>query len=105
MPLDDFIIHSSDPIYWSVIATVLMKVMFEKCLSDLKLIQEKDNIRQKIQQLEKLSNNFISQAYNINQDLTISFMKEKRIGGYSIIGKVIKYNLPVVYPRNHVVLK
>ena len=88
MPLDDFIVYSSDPIYWSVIATALMKVMFEKIQSDL-VKQDKEKIYKRIQELEDLSYDFISEAYIINQDLTVKFMKEKRIGGLSIIGNVI----------------
>ena len=88
MPLDDFIVHSSDPIYWSVIATALMKVMFEKIQSDL-VQQDKEIIKKRIKELEDLSYDFISEAYKINQDLTVKFIKEKRIGGLSIIGKIL----------------
>ena len=87
MPLDDFIVHSSDPIYLSVFATALMKAMFEKIQSDLGQ-QDKENIQKRIKELEDLSFDFISEAYEMNQDLTIRFMKEKRIGGLSIIGKI-----------------
>ena len=88
MPLDDFIVHSSDPIYWSVFVTALIKAMFEKIQSDL-VQQDKENIQKRIKELEDLSYDFISEAYEMNQDLTIRFMKEKRIGGLSIIGKIL----------------
>ena len=65
-----------------------MKAMFEKIQSDL-VKQDKEKIHKRIQELEDLSYDFISEAYIINQDLTVKFMKEKRIGGLSIIGKVI----------------
>jgi len=90
VPLDDFIVHSSDPIYMSLIATVLMKAMRKEIESDL-VQQDNDTIQQRIQKLENLSCHFISEAYKINQVRTIQFMKEKQIGGYSIIGKAIKH--------------
>ena len=65
-----------------------MKVMFEKIQSDL-VQQEKEIIKKRIKELEELAYKNISEAYKINQDLTMKFMKEKRIGGLSIIGKVI----------------
>ena len=89
MPLKDFIAHSSDPIYWSVIATALLKVMFKKIEKNI-VQQDRDNIQKQIQELEDSSYDFISEAYKINQDQTIGVMKEKRIGGFSIIGKVLK---------------
>ena len=65
-----------------------MKAMFEKIQSDL-VQQDKEIIQKRILELEDLSYDFISEAYKINQDLTVKFMKEKRIGGLSIIGNVI----------------
>ena len=41
----------------------------------------------RIKELEELSNDFISKAYDIDQEKTIEFLKEARIGGYSIIGE------------------
>ena len=65
-----------------------MKAMFEKIQSYL-VQQEKEIIKKRIKELEELAYKNISEAYKINQDLTMKFMKEKRIGGLSIIGKVI----------------
>ena len=85
VPLDLFIAHTADPIYWSVIATVLMKTIFQKVKSSLTL-QESGIIDKRIKELEELSNDFISKAYDVDQEKTIEFLKEARIGGYSIIG-------------------
>ena len=90
VPLNLFIAQTSDPIYWSVIATVLMKTIFEKLKSEKKsqmTEQDQGIIQKKIIQLDKLSHDFISTAYNIDQKETVKFLKEGRIGGYSIIGK------------------
>ena len=86
VPLDLFIAHTADPIYWSVIATVLMKTIFQKVKSSL-TFQESGIIDKRIKELEELSNDFISKAYNVDQEKTIEFLKEARIGGYSIIGE------------------
>ena len=90
VPFDQFIAKTSDPIYWSVIATVLMKTIFQKANSNVKssmTVQESGIIDKRIKELEKLSNDFISKAYNVDQEKTIEFLKEARIGGYSIIGE------------------
>jgi len=50
-------------------------------------LQESEIIDERIKELEKLSNDFISKAYNVDQEKTIEFLKEARIGGYSIIGE------------------
>ena len=88
--MDQFIAQTSDPIYWSVIATVLLKTIFQKLKtegkSDMKE-QDEEIIQNKINELSELSLGFISKAYNIDQAKTIEFVKEARIGGYSIIGK------------------
>ena len=86
VPLDLFIAHTADPIYWSIIATVLMKTIFQKVKSSLTL-QESGIIDKRIKELEELSNDFISKAYDVDQEKTIEFLKEARIGGYSIIGE------------------
>ena len=90
VPLDQFIAKTSDPIYWSVIATVLMKTIFDKFKSEKKSqITEQDQgiIQKNIIELEKFSHDSISIAYNIDQEKTAEFLKEARIGGYSIIGE------------------
>ena len=63
--------------------------MFKKIEKNI-IQQFKDNIQKRIQELEDSSYDFISEAYKINQDKTIEFIKGKRIGGFSIIGKVLK---------------
>ena len=63
-----------------------MKTIFQKVKSSLTL-QESGIIDKRIKELEKLSNDFISKAYNVDQEKTIEFLKEARIGGYSIIGE------------------
>ena len=50
-------------------------------------LQEFGIIDKRIKELEELSNEFISKAYNVDQEKTIEFLKEARIGGYSIIGE------------------
>ena len=50
-------------------------------------LQESGIIDKRIKEQEKLSNDFISKAYNVDQEKTIEFLKEARIGGYSIIGE------------------
>ena len=50
-------------------------------------LQESGIIDKRIKELEKLSNDFISKAYNVDQEKTIEFLKDARIGGYSIIGE------------------
>ena len=90
MPLDQFIAQTSDPIYWNVIATVLMKTIFEKLKSEIKSeMSEQDQgiIQKRIQELGELSHDFISKAYSVNQDQTVELLKEGRIGGFSIIGE------------------
>ena len=49
--------------------------------------QDQGIIQKKIIVLEKLSHDFISTAYNIDQEKTVEFLKQARIGGYSIIGE------------------
>ena len=90
MPLDQFIAQTSDPIYWSVIATALMKSIL-KSLKNLEKsdMSEQDEgiIRKRIQELGEVSHDFISKAYAVNQDQTVVMLKEARIGGFSIIGE------------------
>ena len=50
-------------------------------------LQKSGIIDKRIKELEELSNNFISKAYGIDQEKTIEFLKEARIGGNSIIGE------------------
>ena len=50
-------------------------------------VQESGIIDKRIKELDELSNDFISKAYGISQEKTIEFLKEARIGGYSIIGE------------------
>ena len=50
-------------------------------------LQESEIIDERIKELEKLSNDLVSKAYNVDQEKTIEFLKEARIGGYSIIGE------------------
>ena len=90
MPLDQFIAQTSDPIYWNVIATVLIKTIFEKLKSEIKSeMSEQDQgiIQKRIQELGELSHDFISKAYSVNQEQTVELLKEGRIGGFSIIGE------------------
>ena len=86
MPLDQFIAQTSDPIYWSVIATALMKTILKKIESE---ISEQDRFitKKRIQSLGEVSFEFISKAYAVNQDQTVEMLKEARIGGFSIIGE------------------
>ena len=49
--------------------------------------QDQGIIQKKIIELDKLSHDFISTAYNIDQEKTVEFLKEARIGGYSMIGE------------------
>ena len=49
--------------------------------------QDQGITQNKIIEFEKLSYGFISKAYNIDQGQTVEFLKETRIGGYSIIGE------------------
>ena len=49
--------------------------------------QDQGIIQKKIIELDKLSYEFISTAYNIDQEKTVEFLKEARIGGYSMIGE------------------
>jgi len=89
VPLDQFIAQTSDPIYWSVIATVLLKAISSKLKSetDSKMTeQDKEVTQMKIDELGELSKDFIAKAYAVNQEKTIEFLKEARIGGFSIIG-------------------
>ena len=46
-------------------------------------------INKNIRKLENFSHQFTSTAFEISQDQTIRFLKEARIGGFSIIGKPI----------------
>ena len=90
MPLDQFIVQTSDPIYWSVIAIALMKTIFDKLKSEIKSeMSEQDQgiIQKRIQELGELSHDFISKAYSVNQEQTVELLKEGRIGGFSIIGE------------------
>ena len=66
-----------------------MKTIFQKVKSSMTL-QESGIIDKRIKELEKRSNDFISKAYNVDQEKTIEFLKEARIGGYSIIGEFSK---------------
>ena len=50
-------------------------------------VQESGIIHKRIKELDELSNDFISKAYDVDQEKTIAFLKEARIGGYSIIGE------------------
>ena len=49
--------------------------------------QDQGIIQKKIIELDKLSHDFISTAYNIDQEKTVEFLQQARIGGYSIIGE------------------
>ena len=89
MPLGQFIAQTSDPIYWSVIATALMKSIFKTFENKKSDISEQDQgtIKKKIEELGEISRDFISKAYAVDQDQTIEMLKEARIGGFSIIGE------------------
>ena len=63
-----------------------MKTIFQNVKSSMTL-QESGIIDKRIKELEELSNEFISKAYNVDQEKTIEFLKEARFGGYSIIGE------------------
>ena len=68
-----------------------MKSMLEQVKSDTYTVnisrQDQERISNRIEQLGKLSYDFISKAYADDQNQTFSFLKEPRIGGYSIIGE------------------
>ena len=67
-----------------------MKTIFDKLKSEKKsqmTEQDQEIIQNKIIEVEKFSRDSISKAYNIDQEKTIEFLKEARIGGYSIIGE------------------
>ena len=67
-----------------------MKTIFHKLKSEKKsqiTQQDQGIIENKIIELLELSYNLISKAYNIDQEKTAEFLKEARIGGYSIIGE------------------
>ena len=63
-----------------------MKTIFQKVLKSM-TVQESGIIHKRIKELDELSNDFISKAYDVDQEKTIAFLKEARIGGYSIIGE------------------
>ena len=63
-----------------------MKTIFQKVKSSLTL-QKSGIIDKRIKELEEISNDFISKAYDVDQEKTIEFLKIARIGGYSIIGE------------------
>ena len=70
-----------------------MKTIFDKLKSEKKsqmTEQDQEIIQNKIIEVEKFSRDSISKAYNIDQEKTIEFLKEARIGGYSIIGEFSK---------------
>ena len=81
-----FIIQTSDPTYWSIFATALIKSI--KVKTELSK-RDRDIINTNIQKLENLSHKFISTSFEISQDKTVIFLKEARIGGFSIIGEPI----------------
>ena len=58
--------------------------------------QDQGIIKKKIIELDKLSYDFISTAYNIDQEKTVEFLKEARIGGYSIIGEFWNVAIQIV---------
>ena len=67
-----------------------MKNIFDKLKSEKKskmTEQDQEIIQNKIIEVEKFSHDSISKAYNIDQTQTVEFLKEARIGEYSIIGK------------------
>ena len=88
VPLCEFIIQTSDPTYWCVFATALMKSISIKIKKELSK-RDGSIINTNIQKLENFSHQFISKAFEISQDQTIFFLKEARIGGFSIIGESI----------------
>ena len=90
MPLDKFIAHTSDPIYWSVIAATLMKKILARVKSGIS-DQEQESIEKQIRKLGEIAFLSISKAYSIDRKQTISLLKEDRIGGYSIIGESLQY--------------
>ena len=87
MPLDQFIAQTSDPIYWSVIATALMKSILKTLEKSDMSEQDQGIIKKRIQELGEVSHDFISKAYAVNQDKTVVMLTEARIGGFSIIGE------------------
>ena len=87
MPLDQFIAQTSDPIYWSVIATALMKSILKTLEKSDMSEQDQGIIKKRIQELGEVSHDFTSKAYAVNQDQTVVMLKEARIGGFSIIGE------------------
>ena len=58
--------------------------------------QDQGIIQKKIIELDKLSYDFISTAYNIDQEKTVEFLKQARIGGYSIIGEFWNVAIQIV---------
>ena len=76
-----------------------MKTIFEKLKSEKKsqmTEQDQGIIQKKIIELDKLSHGFISTAYNIDQEKTVEFLKQARIGGYSIIGEFWNVAIQIV---------
>ena len=67
-----------------------MKTIFQNIINDEQssmTVQESGIILLRIKELDELSNDFISKAYDVDHGKTIEFLKEARIGGYSIIGE------------------
>ena len=86
--MNEFIAQTSDPVYWSVLTIVLMKSVSIK----IQLWLSKRDfgiVNDKIHKLENYSCQLISMSFELSQDQTVSFLKEARIGGYSIIGELI----------------
>ena len=98
--MNEFIAQTSDPVYWSVLTIVLMKSVSIK----IQLWLSKRDfgiVNDKIHKLENYSCQLISMSFELSQDQTVSFLKEARIGGYSIIGELITGDKSVILHRNY----
>ena len=75
--------------------SVSIKIQFRLSKRDRGIFNEKIHI------LENYSYQLISMSFGISQDQTVTFLKEARIGGYSIIGELITDDKSVILHRNH----
>ena len=51
-------------------------------------------IKNRIKELGQLTHDFVSKAYEMNQEQTLELLKADRIGGLSIIGESRKCEIP-----------
>ena len=75
--------------------SVSIKIQFRLSKRDRGIVNDK------IHKLENYSCQLISMSFELSQDQTVSFLKEARIGGYSIIGELITGDKSVILHRNY----